>query len=282
MAVKVYKPTSPGRRDMTGYSFEEVTHSQPERSLLRGMRKRGGRNGNGKVTVRHRGGGHKRRLRQVDFRRDKFGIPAHVVSIQYDPNRSARLALLHYADGEKRYIVAPLGVQVGDRLMSGPGVEIRPGNALPLSDIPLGTMIHNIELQQGKGGQLVRAAGASAQLLARDHELYATVRLPSGEERYVPHGCLATIGQVGNAEHGNIKLGKAGRKRHLGIRPTVRGSAMSPRDHPHGGGEGRSPIGLAGPKTPWGKPAMGMKTRRNKVTDRFIFRSRHAAKRRQR
>ncbi len=282
MAVKIYKPTSPGRRGMTGYSFDEVSHSQPERSLLRGMRKRGGRNSGGKVTVRHRGGGHKRRLREVDFRRDKFGIPARVVSIQYDPNRSARIALLHYADGEKRYIVAPLGVQVGDKLMSGPGAEIRPGNALPLRDIPLGTMIHNIELQHGKGGQLVRAAGASAQLLARDHELYVTVRLPSGEERYIPHSCLATIGQVGNAEHGNIKLGKAGRKRHLGIRPAVRGSAMSPRDHPHGGGEGRSPIGLAGPKTPWGKPAMGMKTRRNKVTDRFIFRSRHAAKRRQR
>lgn len=278
MAVKVYKPTSPGRRDMTGYAFEEITHARPAKALVRGLTKSGGRNSRGKVTVRHRGGGHKRRWRQVDFKRDKFGVPGRVASIEYDPNRSARIALLYYADGDKRYIIAPIGVQVNDTLVSGSGVEIRPGNTLPLSEIPLGTQIHNIELKEGKGGQLVRAAGVSAQLLARDHPLYATVRLPSGEERYVSQNCLATIGQVGNVEHGNIKLGKAGRKRHLGIRPTVRGSAMSPRDHPHGGGEGRSPIGLAGPKTPWGKPAMGVKTRRNRVTDKFIFRSRHAAK----
>ena len=278
MAVKVYKPTSPGRRDMTGYAFEEITHAKPEKALTRGLNKSGGRNSRGKVTVRHRGGGHKRRWRLIDFKREKFGIPGHVVSIEYDPNRSARIALLHHADGDKRYVIAPIGVQVGDTLMSGSGIEIRPGNTLPLGEIPLGTQIHNIELKEGKGGQLVRAAGTSAQLLARDHPPYVTVRLPSGEERYVSQNCLATIGQVGNVEHGNIKLGKAGRKRHMGIRPTVRGSAMSPRDHPHGGGEGRSPIGLSGPKTPWGKPALGVKTRRNRVTDKFIFRSRHAAK----
>jgi large subunit ribosomal protein L2 len=238
------------------------------------LRKRGGRNHRGKITIRHRGGGHKRRYRQLDFKREKFDIPARVVSIEYDPNRSARIALLYYVDGEKRYIVAPLGLQVGDTVMSGPNADIRPGNALPLSNIPLGTQIHNIELQEGKGGQLVRSAGTSAQLLSRDNPQYAIVRLPSGEERYIPHGCLATIGQVGNVEHGNVRLGKAGRKRHMGIRPTVRGTAMTPRDHPHGGGEGRSPIGMPGPKTPWGKPAQGRRTRRNKRTDKFIFRRR--------
>ncbi len=274
MPIKVFKPTSPGRRDMSGQTFEEITWSQPEPTLVSGLKKRGGRNHRGKITIRHRGGGHKRRYRQIDFKREKFGIPARVVSIEYDPNRSARIALLYYADGEKRYIVAPLGLQVGDTVMSGPNADIRPGNALPLSNIPLGTQIHNIELQEGKGGQLVRSAGTSAQLLSRDHPQYAIVRLPSGEERFIPHGCLATIGQVGNVEHGNIVLGKAGRKRHLGIRPTVRGSAMSPRDHPHGGGEGRSPIGMPGPKTPWGKPAQGRRTRRNKRTDKFIFRRR--------
>ncbi|MCL4871935.1 MAG: 50S ribosomal protein L2 [Anaerolineae bacterium] len=274
MSVKIYKPTSPGRRDMSGYSFTEITRTEPEKSLVRGLKKRGGRNVRGKVTVRHQGGGHKRLYRVIDFKREKFGVPAQVSSIEYDPNRTARIALLVYADGEKRYIVAPIGLQVGDRVMSGPGAEIRPGNALPLRNIPLGTMIHNIELQPGKGGQMVRSAGTSAQLLARDNELYATIRLPSGEERYVRHECLATIGQVGNVEHGNVKLGKAGRKRHLGIRPTVRGSAMSPRDHPHGGGEGRSPIGMAAPKTPWGKPALGRRTRQNKSTDKFIFRRR--------
>jgi large subunit ribosomal protein L2 len=279
MPIKVFKPTSPGRRDMSGQTFEEITRSQPEPILVSGLRKHGGRNHRGKITIRHRGGGHKRRYRQIDFKREKFDIPARVISIEYDPNRSARIALLYYADGEKRYIVAPLGLQVGDTVMSGPNADIRPGNALPLSNIPLGTQIHNIELQEGKGGQLVRSAGTSAQLLSRDHPQYAIVRLPSGEERYIPHGCLATIGQVGNVEHGNVKLGKAGRKRHLGVRPTVRGSAMTPRDHPHGGGEGRSPIGMPGPKTPWGKPAQGKRTRRNKSTDKFVFRRRSKKRR---
>ena len=279
MPIKVFKPTSPGRRDMSGQTFEEITRSQPEPALVGGLRKRGGRNHRGKVTIRHRGGGHKRRYRQIDFKRDKFDIPARVASIEYDPNRSARIALLVYADGEKRYIIAPLGLQVGDKVMSGTNADIRPGNTLPLNSIPLGTQIHNIELQEGKGGQLVRSAGTSAQLLSRDHPQYAIVRLPSGEERYIPHNCLATIGQVGNVEHGNVKLGKAGRKRHMGVRPTVRGSAMTPRDHPHGGGEGRSPIGMAGPKTPWGKPAQGQRTRRNKATDKFIFRRRSKKRR---
>ena len=279
MPIKVFKPTSPGRRDMSGQTFEEITRSQPEPSLIGGLRKRGGRNHRGKITIRHRGGGHKRRYRSIDFKREKFDIPARVDSIEYDPNRSARIALLVYADGEKRYIIAPLGLQVGDKVMSGPNAEIRPGNTLPLSSIPLGTQIHNVELQEGKGGQLVRSAGTSAQLLSRDHPQYAIVRLPSGEERYIPHNCLATIGQVGNVEHGNVKLGKAGRKRHRGIRPTVRGSAMTPRDHPHGGGEGRSPIGMPGPKTPWGKPAQGRRTRRNKSTDKFVFRRRSKKRR---
>jgi large subunit ribosomal protein L2 len=279
MAVKIYKPTSPGRRDMTGQTFEEVTRSKPERSLVRGLRKSGGRNVRGKVTIRHRGGGHKRLYRIIDFKRDKFNIPGRVASIEYDPNRSARIALINYADGEKRYIIAPMGLRVGDPVMSGERVEIRPGHTLPLRNIPLGTMVHNIELQVGRGGQMVRSAGTSAQLLSKQDQNYALLRLPSGEERLVRQDCLATIGQVGNVEHGNIKLGKAGRKRHLGIRPTVRGSAMSPRDHPHGGGEGRSPIGMPGPKTPWGKPALGKRTRSNKATDQYIFR-RRAKKRR--
>ncbi len=280
MPIKLFKPTSPGRRDMSGQTFEEITNTAPEASLTRGLRKRGGRNFRGKVTIRHRGGGHKRRFREIDFkRRDKFGVPAQVTTIEYDPNRSARIALLVYADGEKRYMLAPLGVRVGDKVMSGPMAEIRPGNALPLRDIPLGTMIHNIELQVGRGAQLVRSAGTSAQLLSKDHPQFALLRLPSGEERYVPKDCLATIGQVGNVEHGNVKLGKAGRKRHLGIRPTVRGTAMSPRDHPHGGGEGRSPIGMAGPKTPWGQPALGRRTRHNKATDKYIFRRRSKKRR---
>lgn len=275
MAVKVYKPTSPGRRDMTGYTFEEITRSKPERSLVRGLRKRGGRNARGKITVRHRGGGHKRRYRIIDFKRNKFEVPGEVISVEYDPNRSARIALIQYEDSEKRYIIAPLGLQVGDQIMSSRSqIDIRPGNTMELQNIPLGTTVHNIEMQPGRGGQMVRAAGTSAQLLAKDHPLYVTLRLPSGEERYVPQECLATIGQVGNQEHGNIKLGKAGRKRHMGIRPTVRGSAMSPRDHPHGGGEGRSPIGMAAPKTPWGKVALGKRTRRNKRTDKFVFRRR--------
>ncbi|MBC7234142.1 MAG: 50S ribosomal protein L2 [Chloroflexi bacterium] len=273
MAVKTYKPTTPGRRGMTGYTFDEITSTEPEESLLVPLRKKAGRNARGVVTVRHRGGGHKRQYRIIDFKRDKFGIPARVESIQYDPNRSARIALLTYADGEKRYIIAPLEVKVGDVLMSGPSAEIRPGNALPIEKIPLGTLIHNIELQPGRGGQLVRAAGASAQLLAKEGD-YAQVRMPSGEVRLISIRCMATIGQVGNTEHGNIKLGKAGRSRWLGIRPSVRGSAMTPRDHPHGGGEGKAPIGMPSPKSPWGKPTLGAKTRRRKQTDKMIVRRR--------
>jgi large subunit ribosomal protein L2 len=273
MPVKKYKPVTPGQRGMTGYTFEEVTKSKPERSLLLPLRKQGGRNAQGRITVRHRGGGHRRFIRIVDFKRDKFSIPARVAAIEYDPNRTARLALLHYADGEKRYIVAPLGLRVGDAVMSGPNAEIRVGNALPISSIPVGTTIHNVELREGKGGQLVRSAGSSAQLLAKEGD-FAQIRMPSGEVRLVRQVCYATIGQIGNVDHSNIKLGKAGRKRHLGIRPTVRGTAMSPRDHPHGGGEGRQPIGLPGPKSPWGKPTLGYKTRRNKQTDKYIVRRR--------
>lgn len=273
MAVKKYKPTTPGQRGMTGYGFEEITKSTPERSLIKPLRKKGGRNVYGRVTVRHRGGGHRRHIRQVDFKRNKFGIPARVAAIEYDPNRTARLALLYYADGEKRYIVAPLDMRVGDTVVSGSQAEIRPGNSLPIANIPVGTLVHNIELQPGRGGQLVRAAGGSAQLLAKEGD-YAQVRLPSGEVRLVRQTCYATIGQIGNVDHGNIKLGKAGRKRHLGFRPTVRGSAMSPRDHPHGGGEGRQPIGMPSPKSPWGKPTLGYKTRRNKRTEKYIVRRR--------
>lgn len=277
MAVKKYKPTSPGRRGMTGATFEEITKSKPERSLLISKKRSSGRNVHGRITVRHRGGGHKRMLRKVDFKRKKYGIPSRVAAIEYDPNRSARLALLNYVDGEKAYIIAPLGLRVGDRVSSGPQSEIRPGNSLPLSNIPLGTMIHNIELKEGRGGQLVRSAGTSAQLLGKEG-VYAAVRLPSGEVRRIRQTCYATIGEVGNPDHGNIKLGKAGRKRHLGFRPAVRGSAMSPRDHPHGGGEGRSPIGMPSPKSPWGKPTLGKKTRRNKQTEKYIIR--HRSKRR--
>ena len=277
MAVKVYKPTSPGRRGMSGYGFEEITRSRPERSLLAPLKKSGGRS-RGRVSVRHRGGGHKRRYRRIDFRRDKFGVPGRVDSIEYDPNRSARIALLVYADGEKRYILAPVGLRVGDVVLSGPTAEVRPGNAMPIRAIPLGTMMHNIELYAGRGGQMVRAAGTAAQLMAKEGD-YAQVRLPSGEVRRVRAENMASIGQVGNVEHGNIKLGKAGRKRWMGIRPTVRGSAMDPASHPHGGGEGKAPIGLKGPKTPWGKPALGKRTRHNKSTDKFIVR-RRAKKRR--
>ncbi len=273
MAVKTYKPTSPSRRGMVGSTFEEITRSKPERSLLKPLRKQGGRNFRGKVTVRHRGGGHKRRYRQIDFKRDKDGIPARVDSIEYDPNRSARIALLVYADGEKRYIIAPLGLRVGDRVMSGREVEVRVGNAMPLENMPLGTLVHNIEMQPGRGAQMVRAAGTSAQLLAKE-EGYAILRLPSGEMRMILGRCTATVGQVGNVDHGNIKLGKAGRKRWLGIRPTVRGSAMNPNDHPHGGGEGRSPIGMPGPKSPWGKPTLGKRTRGRKQSDKYIIRRR--------
>ncbi len=278
MGIKVYKPTSPGRRGMTGSTFEEITTTKPERSLVTSLRSKAGRNAKGRITIRHRGGGHKRRYRQIDFKRDKLDIPARVASIEYDPNRSARIALLVYADGEKRYIIAPLGLQVGDTLMNGPQADIRVGNAMPLERIPLGTMIHNIELHPGRGGQLVRSAGTSAQLLAKEGD-YVTVRLPSGEMRLLRKECMAAIGQVGNVDHGNIKLGKAGRKRWMGRRPYVRGSAMTPRDHPHGGGEGRAPIGLPGPKSPWGKPTLGKKTRRNKSTDKYIVRRRGARRR---
>jgi len=273
VALKVYRPTSPGRRGMTGATFEEITKSKPEKSLLLPLKKKAGRSNQGKITVRHRGGGAKRRLRLLDFKRDKPGIPGRVVSIEYDPNRSARIALINYADGEKRYILAPLGLDVDNIIKSGADAEIKPGNALPLKLIPAGTIIHNIELEMGGGGQLVRSAGAAAQLMAKEGE-YALVRLPSGELRRIRGDCLATIGQLGNVDHRSINLGKAGRKRWLGVRPTVRGTAMSPRDHPHGGGEGRSPIGLPGPKTPWGKPALGYKTRKPKASDKLIVKRR--------
>ncbi len=277
MAVKKYKPVTPGLRNRTGYTFEEITKSKPESSLVKSLRKRGGRNSYGRITVRHRGGGHKRKYRLVDFKRDKIGIPARVAAIEYDPNRTARLALLHYADGEKRYIIAPVGLRVGDTVMSGAEAEIAPGNTMPLSVIPTGTRVHNIELNEGAGGKLVRSAGTSARLVAKEGK-YGQIRLPSGEIRLIRQTCSATIGQVGNVDHGNIKLGKAGRKRHLGFRPTVRGSAMSPRDHPHGGGEGRSPIGMPSPKSPWGKKTLGKKTRRNKRTSKYIVRDRRVGK----
>jgi len=274
MGIKQFKPTSPGRRGATGPSFEEITRSRPEKSLLLPRKQRAGRNNQGRITVRHRGGGAKRQLRIIDFRRDKFGVPGKLAAIEYDPNRSARLALIHYADGEKRYILWPVGLKVGDTVMSGPEAEIKPGNALPLRNIPSGTMVHNLELHKGKGAQLVRGAGAAAQLLAREED-YALVRLPSGEVRRVLADCMATVGQVGNVEHSQIKLGRAGRKRLMGRRPHVRGSAMNPRDHPHGGGEGRSPIGMPGPKTPWGKPTLGYRTRRRKETNKYIVRRRY-------
>ncbi len=273
MALKVYRPTSPGRRGMSGSTFEEITKSKPEKSLLLPLKKRGGRNNQGRMTVRHRGGGAKRRLRIIDFKRDKIGVPGRVVAIEYDPNRSANIALIYYADGEKRYILAPLGLGVGDTIKSGSDAEIKPGNTLPLRLIPGGTQIHNIEMQKGRGGQLVRSAGVAAQLMAKEGK-YALVRLPSSEMRRINSDCTATIGQVGNIDHRGIKLGKAGRKRWLGWRPTVRGSAMNPRDHPHGGGEGRSPIGMPGPKTPWGKPTLGYKTRKPKASDRLIVKRR--------
>ena len=269
MAVKTYKPVTPSLRGMTGNTFEEITKDQPERSLIVSRSGRGGRNAYGRITVRHRGGGNRQHIRIVDFKRDKRDVPARVAAIEYDPKRTARLALLHYTDGEKRYIVAPLDLKVGDTILAGASADVRPGNCLPLSNIPVGTMVHNIELQEGRGGQLVRAAGGAAQLLAKEGN-YAQLRMPSGEVRLVRQSCYATIGQVGNLDNSNIKLGKAGRKRHMGIRSTVRGSAMSPRDHPHGGGEGRQPIGMPSPKSPWGKPTLGAKTRRNKKTDQYI------------
>jgi len=278
MAVKIYKPTTPGQRGMTGLTFEEITKTKPERSLLVSKSKKAGRNVYGRITVRHQGGGAKQKVRIVDFKRAKIGIPAKVSAIEYDPKRSARLALLTYADGEKSYIIAPQGLHVGDEVMSGSNAEIRTGNCLPISAIPVGTMVHNVEIREGAGAQLVRSAGAAAQLLAKEGE-YAQVRMPSGEVRLIRQKCTACIGQVGNLEHGQVKLGKAGRKRHMGIRPAVRGSAMTPRDHPHGGGEGRSPVGMPGPKSPWGKPTLGYKTRKNKRTDKYIVRSRNAGKR---
>lgn len=273
MGLKVYKPTSPGRRGMSGASFEELTKKKPEKSLLVPLKKKGGRSNQGRISVRHRGGGAKRMLRLIDFKRDKIGIPGIVAAIEYDPNRSAHIALIQYSDGEKRYILAPLGLKVGDTIASGPGAEVKPGNALPLKAIPAGTFIHNVELHRGRGGQIVRSAGAAAQLMAKE-DSYVLVRLPSGELRRIHGECVATIGQIGNIDHSGVSLGKAGRSRWLGKRPVVRGSAMSPRDHPHGGGEGRAPIGLAGPKTPWGKPAFGVRTRRRKVSDRMIVQRR--------
>jgi len=273
MALKIYRPTSPGRRGMTGSTFEEITKGKPEKSLLLPLKKKAGRSNQGKITVRHRGSGVKRKLRIIDFKRDKIGIPGKVATIEYDPNRSGYIALIYYVDGEKRYILAPLGLSVGDTIKSGSDAEVKPGNCLPLKLIPSGTLIHNIELNKGRGGQLVRSAGAAAQLMGKE-DGYTLVRLPSGEMRRIHSDCSATIGQVGNVDHQNINLGKAGRKRWMGWRPTVRGSAMSPRDHPHGGGEGRSPIGKPGPKTPWGKPTLGYRTRKSKASDKMIVKRR--------
>jgi len=273
MGMKKFKPTTPGRRFMAVPTFDEITRTEPERSLLEPLPRTAGRNAQGKITVRHRGGGHKRLYRRIDFKRDKDGIAARVAAIEYDPNRSARIALLHYVDGEKRYILAPEGLRVGQQVTSGPGAEIQPGNALPLRDIPVGTIVHNVELHPGRGGQLVRSAGGGAQIMAKEGG-FAHLRLPSGEVRLVSLDCKATIGQVGNAEHEAIKLGKAGRKRWLGWRPSVRGVAMDPASHPHGGGEGRSPVGMPGPVSPWGKPTLGAKTRRRKPSDRLIVKRR--------
>ena len=275
MAIKKFKPTSPARRFMTVSAFDEITKFEPERSLLKPLKKNAGRNSYGRITVRHRGGGNKQKYRIIDFKRNKFDIPATVIGIEYDPNRSANIALLQYEDGEKRYILAPVGLTDGDTVISSATADIKPGNTLPISAIPVGTLIHNIELSPGKGGQLVRAAGNSAQLMAKENE-YAQVRLPSGEVRMIRINCLATIGQVGNLDHENISIGKAGRKRHMGIRTTVRGVVMNPNDHPHGGGEGKSPIGMPSPVTPWGKPALGLKTRKkNKQSNKFIVKRRN-------
>ena len=273
MPLKTYRPTTPGRRIAAHPSFEELTISRPEKSLVAPLKRSGGRNVRGKITVRHRGGGAKRAYRIVDFKRNNTGVPGKVATIEYDPNRSARIALIHYADGDKRYILCPQVLKVGDRVEAGPDAAVRVGNALPLSNIPTGIQVHNIEMQPGRGGQLVRSAGVAAQVLARE-EVYTLIRLPSGEVRRILSRCMATIGQLGNSDHKNVKLGKAGKSRHLGRRPTVRGSAMTPRDHPHGGGEGRSPIGMPGPKSPWGKPTLGFKTRRNKRTGNMIVRRR--------
>ncbi|MFP3880247.1 MAG: 50S ribosomal protein L2 [Dehalococcoidia bacterium] len=272
MGLKTYDPTSPGRRFMSGATFEELTKVAPEKSLLAPLKKKGGRNSRGVVTVRRRGGGSKRKLRLIDFKRDKTGVPGKVASVEYDPNRSARIALIHYADGEKRYILAPLGIKLGDTIQAGEDADIRPGNALSLASIPVGASVHNIEFEPGKGGKLVHSAGSSARVINKEGK-YVTLKLPSGELRKFHNTCWATIGQIGNVDHENIKLGKAGSKRWLGKRPSVRGSAMTPRDHPHGGGEGRAPRGMP-PKTPWGKPALGAKTRRRKTSDKMIIRRR--------
>jgi large subunit ribosomal protein L2 len=273
MAIKQFKPTSPGRRGMSGHSFDEITKSKPEKSLLATRKKMAGRNAQGKITLRHRGGGSKRRIRLIDFRRDKVGVPGRVAAIEYDPGRSSRIALIFYRDGEKRYIIAPSGLKVGDVIEAGPAVEVRLGNALPLQNMPNGTIIHNIELQPGRGGQIVRSAGGSAQLMAKEGD-YTLVRLPSGEMRRVLSRCMATVGQVGNVENSLIKLGKAGRSRHRRRRPAVRGVVMNPNDHPHGGGEGKAPVGMPGPKSPWGKPTLGKRTRDKKPSDKFIVRRR--------
>ncbi len=274
MAIKKYKPTSPGRRFMSVSAFEEITTDEPEKSLLRPLPKKAGRNNQGKITTRHQGGGHKRQYRLIDFKRDKDGIPGRVATIEYDPNRSARIALIHYVDGEKRYILAPNGLKVGDNVVSGSDADIKPGNALPLVNIPVGTVVHNVELHPGKGGQMARAAGAEAQLLGKEGD-YVTLRLASGEVRMVRKECRATVGQVGNLDHENVNVGKAGRSRWKGIRPTVRGVVMNPNDHPHGGGEGRAPVGRKSPMSPWGKPTLGKKTRKkNHTTDKYIVRRR--------
>jgi len=274
MPLKTRKPTTPGQRGLVLQTTDDITTRKPKKSLLRPLKKTGGRNGQGRITVRHRGGGHKRRYRVIDFKRDKFGVPGEVTTIEYDPNRSSRIALIKYPDGDWRYIVAPNGLKVGDTVQSGPEAPIRTGNALPLNAIPAGTTVHNVELSVGRGAQIVRSAGSSAQVLASEDK-YTLLRLPSGEMRNVLSTCMATIGQVSALDHKNTKLGKAGRKRHMGRRPEVRGVVMNPRDHPHGGGEGRSPIGMPGPKTPWGKPALGARTRRNKSTNKFIVRRRY-------
>ena len=273
MPLKTFRPVTPSLRGAVLPSFEEITRKRPEKSLVAPLKRTGGRNVRGKITSRHHGGGAKRAYRIIDFKRDKVGVPGKLASIEYDPNRSARIALVHYADGDKRYILYPHGLKVGDRIEAGPDAEVRPGNALPLENIPTGTMVHNIEMQPGRGGQIVRSAGGTAQVMARETD-YTLIRLPSGEVRRILSRCMATVGQVGNLDHKNVKYGKAGKRRHMGRRPSVRGSAMSPRHHPHGGGEGRSPIGMPGPKTPWGKPALGFTTRRNKRTDKMIVRRR--------
>ena len=274
MAILNYKPTTPGRRKMSALVNEEITKNNPEKSLVVTMRKNGGRNNQGKITVRHQGGGVKRRYRIIDFKRNKLNVPGTVATIEYDPNRTANIALISYADGEKRYIIAPKGLTVNDTVVSGENVDIKTGNALPIANIPVGTMIHNIELRPGKGGELARSAGTSAQILGRE-DSYVMVRLSSGEQRKVLGTCMATVGEVGNEDSSLVKIGKAGRKRHMGIRPTVRGSAMNPNDHPHGGGEGRAPVGRKSPMTPWGKPALGVKTRKNKQSNKFILRRRN-------